>query len=435
MGSCDLRNTQSLTDMNKYIALIDCNNFYASCERVFDPSLKFKPVVVLSNNDGCVIARSAEAKLLGIKMGEPLFKCKNILKKESVKVFSSNYTLYADMSNRVMSIIKNHFEDVEVYSIDEAFVSIEAASINNLYKELVSLRNKILKWTGIPVSIGLSTTKTLAKLAGRKAKKSLGVYSLFDPRDLTNALREVAAGSVWGIGRRLEKKLFLKGISNAYQLSVFNHRKARILGSVNLVRTILELNGVPCLDIDSVVDSKRQITTSRAFGSPIYDLDLLKEAVSVYVSRAAEKLRLQGSSCSTITVALSTNRFSQKEPYKFLVETQSLISSTDSTSKLISSAKKILESIFKKGPGYKKAHIFLSGLEKSASKQYSLEDNIFSIDKETNLMRVFDKLNIFYGRDTLKYASTGISRDWLMKRERKSKSYTTNWSEILTIQL
>ena len=157
--------------MGKYIALIDCNNFYASCERVFSPSLKNKPVVVLSNNDGCVIARSAEAKMAGIKMGEPLFKCKDIIKKESVKVFSSNYTLYADMSNRVMSIIKNHFQDVEVYSIDEAFVSIEAVSVENLHEELVSLRSKILKWTGIPVSIGVSTTKTLAKLAGRKAKK------------------------------------------------------------------------------------------------------------------------------------------------------------------------------------------------------------------------------------------------------------------------
>jgi DNA polymerase V len=421
--------------MSKYIALIDCNNFYASCERVFDPSLQDKPVVVLSNNDGCVIARSAEAKMVGIKMGEPLFRCKDIIKKESVRGFSSNYTLYADMSNRVMSIIKNHFEDVEIYSIDEAFVFIETISVDNLSKELVALRNKILKWTGIPVSIGVSTTKTLAKLAGRKAKKNLGVYCLCARKDFTNVLRETPVGSVWGIGRRLEKRILLKGISNAYQLSFFDHKKARSLGSINLVRTILELNGLSCLGIDSAPENKRQITTSRAFGSPIYTLDLLQEAVSVYMSRAAEKLRFQGSSCSTITVALSTNRFSQREDYKFLVKTQSLISSTDSTSKLISVGKEILESIFKKGLGYKKAHIFLSGLEKSTSKQYSLEDNVASIAKETNLMRVLDRLNIFYGRDTLKYASTGISRDWLMKREKKSQSYTTNWSEILTIQL
>ena len=164
--------------MGRFVALIDCNNFYASCERVFDPSLKQKPVVVLSNNDGCVIARSTEAKMVGIKMGEPFFKCKDIIKKESVKVFSSNYTLYADMSNRVMNIIKENFQNVEIYSIDEAFVSIETRSTENLYKELIALRNKILKWTGIPVSIGVSTTKTLAKLAGRKAKKKLGVYCL-----------------------------------------------------------------------------------------------------------------------------------------------------------------------------------------------------------------------------------------------------------------
>ena len=421
--------------MGRFVALIDCNNFYASCERVFDPSLKQKPVVVLSNNDGCVIARSTEAKMVGIKMGEPFFKCKDIIKKESVKVFSSNYTLYADMSNRVMNIIKENFQNVEIYSIDEAFVSIETRSTENLYKELIALRNKILKWTGIPVSIGVSTTKTLAKLAGRKAKKKLGVYCLCEPNDFPDALREVPVGSVWGVGRRLEKKLFLKGLFNAYQLSLFDEKKARTFGSVNLVRTILELNGVSCLDIDSVIEKKRQITTSRAFGSPIYSLDLLQEAVSVYISRAAEKLRLQDSSCSTITVALSTNRFSQKEPYKFLFRTQSLISSTDSTSRLISVGKKILESIFKEGLSYKKAHIFLSGLESSISKQYSLEDDISSIDKETNLMSVLDKLNLFYGRDTLKYASAGISHDWLMKRERKSKSYTTNWNEILTIQL
>jgi len=435
MGSCDLRNTQGLINMGKYIALIDCNNFYASCERVFSPSLKNKPVVVLSNNDGCVIARSAEAKMAGIKMGEPLFKCKDIIKKESVKVFSSNYTLYADMSNRVMSIIKNHFQDVEVYSIDEAFVFIEAVSVENLHEELVSLRSKILKWTGIPVSIGVSTTKTLAKLAGRKAKKNLGVHCLCDSKDFTNALREVKVGSVWGVGRRLEKKFFLKGIYDAYQLSVLDHKRARSLGSVNIVRTILELNGVRCLSIDSIPDNKRQITTSRAFGSLVYTLDVLQEAVSAYISRAAEKLRIQGSSCSTITVALSTNRFSQKESYSFFVKTESLISSTDSTSKLVSVGKRILESIFKKGPGYKKAHIFLSGLESSASRQYSLEDDVASIAKDTNLMRVLDRLNVSYGRDTLKYASTGMSRDWLMKRERKSPSYTTNWSEILTIQL
>jgi len=421
--------------MSKYIALIDCNNFYASCERVFDPSLNNKPVVVLSNNDGCIIARSAEAKSIGIKMGEPLFKCKEVIEKNFVKVFSSNYTLYADMSNRVMNIIKSHFSDVEVYSIDEAFVSIEAISMDNLYKELVALRSKILKWTGIPVSIGVSRTKTLAKIAGRKAKKNLGVYCVFTSEDLVDTLSEVPVGSVWGVGRRLEKKLLLKGMSNAHQLSLLDHKRARNLGSINLVRTILELNGTPCLDIEPVSEKRRQITTSRAFGTPIYTLNLLQEAVSVYISRAAEKLRLEGSSCSTITVALSTNRFSQKEAYRFLSRTQSLVSSTDSTSKLIGLGKKILESIFKEGLSYKKAYIFLSNLESSLSKQYSLEDDLSSISKDTNLMRVLDRLNISYGRDTVKYASTGISRDWLMKREKKSQSYTTNWNEILTIQL
>ena len=421
--------------MSKYVALIDCNNFYASCERVFDPSIQHKPVVVLSNNDGCVIARSSEAKKIGIKMGEPFFKCKDIFIKESVKVFSSNYTLYADMSNRVMAIIKEHFEDVEVYSIDEAFVCVEDSSVERLHKEFVDLRNKILKWTGIPVSVGISKTKTLAKLAGRVAKKNTGVYCLSTPEDFPKALKDLPVGSVWGIGRRLEKKFHQKGIYNAYQLSVLDHKFAKSLGTVTLVRTILELKGVPCINLDFLPSAKRQITTSRAFGSSINTLESLREAVSTYISRAAEKLRSQGSSCSTITVALSTNRFSQKESYKFFVKTQSLISSTDSTSRLISVGKSILESIFKKGLAYKKAHIFLSGLESSASKQYSLVDNIPSIVRESSLMRVLDNLNNSYGRDTLKYAVTGISRDWIMKREKKSQSYTTNWNEILTIQL
>ena len=421
--------------MSKYIALIDCNNFYASCERVFNPSLKNRPVVVLSNNDGCIIARSKEAKSIGIKMGEPLFKCKKIIEDNSVKVFSSNYTLYADMSNRVMNIIKSHFSDVEVYSIDEAFISVEAKSVKNLENELFLLRNKILKWTGIPVSIGLSITKTLAKVAARKAKNSLGVYSLCNQNNFINILKETKVSSIWGIGRRLEKTLLQKGIISAYQLSTLNDSFARSLGSINLVRTIFELNGIACFDIDKFPNPKKQITTSRAFGSLVYDLDYLNEAVSVYISRAAEKLRLQRLGCSIITVGLSTNRFSSKSSYKFLVKTKSLTSSTNSTSKLIKVGKRILESIFKQGLGYKKAHVFLSGLENFDSKQYSFSDNVSSINKEAKLMKTLDNLNSFYGSDTLKYASTGISRDWFMKRRSKSKRFTTNWEEILTIKL
>tara|TARA_Y100001970_G_C14259583_1_gene878758 strand:- start:20619 stop:21884 length:1266 start_codon:yes stop_codon:yes gene_type:complete len=421
--------------MSKYIALIDCNNFYASCERVFDPSLNNKPVVVLSNNDGCIIARSAEAKSIGIKMGEPLFKCKEVIEKNFVKVFSSNYTLYADMSNRVMNIIKSHFSDVEVYSIDEAFVSVETGSVKNLEDELLSLRNKILKWTGIPVSIGLSTTKTLAKIAAKKAKNGVGVYSFCKKDGLSEALKETRVSSIWGVGKRLEKRLLQKGVFSAYQLSNLNHSFARTLGTVNLVRTIFELNGTSCFGIDKFPNTKKQITTSRAFGRLVYNLDFLEEAVSVYISRAAEKLRSQRLGCSIITIALSTNRFSKEHPYKFLVKTKSLISSTNSTTRLIKVGKRILESIFKEGLAYKKAHVFLSGLENFASKQYSFSDNVPSINKETKLMETLDNLNSFYGNDTLKYASSGISRNWFMKRKSRSQRFTTNWGEILTIKL
>lgn len=419
----------------EYVALIDCNNFYASCERVFDPSLNDKPVVVLSNNDGCIIARSIEAKKLGIQMGEPFFKCKDIIRTKKVKVFSSNYTLYADMSARVMNIIKDHFDNTEVYSIDEAFVSINSVSLDNLESQFYSLRKKIFKWTGIPVSIGISTTKTLSKLASRVAKKNSGVYILSKNMNSAAILKQMSVGSVWGVGRRLQKKFIQKGISNAYQLSILDYKLARKIGNVNILRTVMELRGIKCIDIEKSIANKKQITTSRAFSSSIGKYVLLEEAVSVYVSRAAEKLRSQNSKCNIITVALSTNRFLKATGPSFFINSLSFDSSTDSTSSLIKSGVSLLKSIYKPGLAYKKAHVFLSGIEKAENKQYSFLDDIASIRRSDRLMSTIDKVNSLYGRDSLKYANTGISRDWLMKREKKSPNYTTNWGEILTIKL
>lgn len=421
--------------MKDCIALIDCNNFYASCERVFDPHLKNKPIVVLSNNDGCIIARSNEAKNLGIKMGEPYFKCKNLIKHENVKVFSSNYTLYADMSNRVMNIVKEHFMNVEVYSIDEAFVSFPSENLSEIENRFIKLRDKIAKWTGIPVSIGVAPTKTLAKVASRIAKKNSGVFLLFDKTTKDKILKELPVGSVWGIGRRLHKRFIRLGISNAYQLSIMDHKYVKDITNINILRTVVELGGIKCIDIDSQPSNKKQITTSRAFGKTVTNIKFLEEAVSVYVSRAAEKLRIQNSKCSIITVALSTNRFDEKNTHKFLFMTESLESSTSSTQKLIIVAIKLLKKIFHEGLMYKKAHIFLSGLEDSQSKQYSLMDNMKDIKQQDKLMKAFDKINKTFGSDTMKYANTGISRDWFMKRERRSNRYTTNWNEILKINL
>ena len=421
--------------MNNYIALIDCNNFYASCERVFNPKLKNKPIVVLSNNDGCIIARSNEAKNLGIKMGEPLFKCKSIIKSNKVNIFSSNYTLYADMSNRVMNIIKDQFLNTEIYSIDEAFISFNGKSINDIEDKFVNLRRKIYKWTGIPVSIGISSTKTLAKVANKIAKKESGVFFISSHDSKEKILKELPIGSVWGIGRKLEQRFLAMGILNAYQLSKMDNKNIRKMTNINILRTAMELNGVNCIDIDTSPISKKQITTSRAFSKNITELKYLEEAVSLYVSRAAEKLRFQKSKCYIITVALSTNRFDRQNIHKFLLNSHSFNSSTNSTSKLISAAKKILKNIYQSGLFYKKAYVFLSGLENSESKQYTFSDDIMMIKKDDNLMKTFDKINKSFGSDTIKYANTGISRDWFMKREKRSNRYTTNWNEILKINL
>ena len=421
--------------MKKYIALIDCNNFYASCERVFNPSLKNKPIVVLSNNDGCIIARSNEAKSLGIRMGHPFFKCKSIIESNKVQVFSSNYTLYADMSNRVMSIIKSFFPDTEIYSIDEAFVQIKSSNESRLIKDMKILRETILKWTGIPVSIGVSTTKTLAKVANKLAKKEQGIKTLCTNNSNSRKLilEDVHVEDVWGIGRRLTNTLNLHGIKNAFQLSNVDKIWIRKKTSVNVLKTVLELNGISCIQLEDKISQKKQITTSRAFAKGVSDLASLEEAVGAYISRASEKLRNQNSVCSVLTVALSTNRFDLYTEHQFLSSTMSLEYSTNSTSKLIVLGTNILKNIFRQGLVYKKAHVFLSGIENAETKQYSLGDNLKTVVKEERLMRVLDHINNSYGSETLRYANTGINRGWLMKRTKKSKNFTTSWNELLTV--
>ena len=421
--------------MKKYIALIDCNNFYASCERVFNPSLKNKPIVVLSNNDGCIIARSNEAKSLGIRMGHPFFKCKSIIESNKVQVFSSNYTLYADMSNRVMSIIKSFFPDTEIYSIDEAFVQIKSSNESRLIKDMKILRETILKWTGIPVSIGVSTTKTLAKVANKLTKKEHGIKTLCTNNSNSRKLilEDVHVEDVWGIGRRLTNTLNLHGIKNAFQLSNVDKIWIRKKTSVNVLKTVLELNGIPCIQLEDKISKKKQITTSRAFAKGVSDLASLEEAVGAYISRASEKLRNQNSVCSVLTVALSTNRFDLYTEHQFLSSTMSLEYSTNSTSKLIVLGTNILKNIFRQGLVYKKAHVFLSGIENAETKQYSLGDNLKTVVKEERLMRVLDHINKSYGSETLRYANTGTNRSWLMKRTKKSKNFTTSWNELLTV--
>ena len=435
MGRCYLHHPPSLA-MKQYVALIDCNNFYASCEQVFNPTLRNKPLIILSNNDGCIIARSNEAKRLGIRMGEPFFKCKPIIEKNNVQVFSSNYTLYADMSSRVMTIIRDSFPKTEIYSIDEAFVYFAHSNEKSIIEEFSKLRERILKWTGIPVSIGISTTKTLAKVANKIAKKEGGISTLVnDDKLIEPILKEVEVGEIWGIGNRLNEFLTSNGISNALELKEVDYKWIRKKTSINVLKTVMELNGFPCIELKYAEPNKKQIITSRAFASGVLDFNLLEEGISTYISRAAEKLREQDSLCSRITVAISTNKFDSNLGYIFLHDTILLEQSTNSTSTLIHHGINILKKIFKKGLLYKKGHVFLAEIQDSNFKQFTFNDNLELIDKEERLMKVIDKINNHYGKNTLKYSITGVNQAWITKRTKKSKHFTTNWNELLTISI
>lgn len=419
----------SSTKRDEWFFLIDCNAFYVSCERVFNPILAKKPVVVLSNNDGCVIARSKEAKQLGIPMGAPAFQYQKLFEEKNVFVYSSNYTLYGDMSQRVTSILDQFSPCVETYSIDEAFLIINTEDPLSLAKKI---RKRILQWTGIPVSVGVSTTKTLAKVANHLAKKNemhQGVFWLHGERMIDQTLAKFPLGDIWGIGRKLSSRLKEQGIHTPYQFKNASDTWIRGLYSVTLVKTALELRGIPCLQLEEDYGPSKSITCSRSFGKWVSALAQLQEALSHYTATAAEKLRAQESATSYITVFLTTSSFI-KTPYANSA-TLCLPEPTDYTPRLITAAKFCLQSIFRPGYEYKKVGVIFTGLVPKTEFQRDLFSS-FSPSQD-KVMDILDEINAVFGKPALQFAAEGLEKNWRMRRCLTSHKFTTSWKELLTI--
>ena len=422
--------------MKRAIALIDVNNFYVSCERVFNPKLNNKPVVVLSNNDGCAISRSNEAKALGIKMGEPWFKCQDIARKHKIQGLSSNYALYADMSNRVMAILRDFSPNQEVYSIDECFLDLTG------FKELTAygqgMRGRILKWTGLPVCVGVGSTKTLAKLANHCAKKMPkfnGVcdFGLLTDHELNALLMKIEVGDVWGVGRRLTSKLLTLGIKTAYDLKQADPEYLRQQFSVVMAKTVSELNGTVCIELEEISPPKKQIVSSRSFGQPVCDYNSLAEAITLYMSRAAEKLRGQESLANVVQVYIRTNPHKPDEPQYSNGMTIPLPSPADDTRQLVKIALWALKQLYKRHYAYAKAGVCLGDLIPRTTAQFDMFASGQSTSRSESLMSAIDRIQAKMGRGSIKLASEGVSYTWKMRSGRKSPNYTTSWGGLVEV--
>lgn len=415
--------------------LIDCNNFFASCERVFNPSLNGVPIVVLSNNDGCIISRSEEAKKLGIKMGEPAFKVNEFLETNNVAVFSSNYTLYGDMSNRVMNTLANLAERIEVYSIDEAFIDLRGCEMMNFQDYGRKIVRTIQKNTGIPVSMGIAPTKTLAKAASKYAKKYKGyngICVIDSEEKRIKALQKLDIEDVWGIGRRLDKMLRYNGIQTAYDLTQRSRSWVRKNMSVTGERTWSELNGNPCIDVDNAVAAKKQICISRSFGTRLEEFDDVFEAVSNFTAMCATKLRRQKSLASGMLVFIIKSPFREQGAQYVDSKHMMLSIPTDNTNELIKYAKSLLGDIFKKGHSYKKAGVIITEILPDTPFQTDLFDEIDRV-RQKRLMSTIDDINESYGTHKIRIASQGYGKKWKLKNEKLSPSYTTKLSDIINV--
>jgi DNA polymerase V len=417
-------------------ALVDCNNFYVSCERAFNPKLEGQPVVVLSNNDGCAVARSAEVKALGIKMAEPWFKIEKLAKQHGVIAYSSNYALYGDMSARVMSLLSTFSPKQEIYSIDECFLDLDGFNPASLMGYGQKIRNAVKQNVGIPVCVGIADTKTLAKLANHCAKKRYaGENSVCDFGMLTDWQRsdlfsKIPVGDVWGVGRRTTEALQGMGINTVEDLRCADTEYIRQQFSIVLERTVKELNGIPCIELDEVGTARQQIIVSRSFGTPVMNLDDLSESVAYFTTLAAEKLRRDRSVTSTLCVQIRTNPFSEKEPQYQRARVVTLPSPTDDTLNLLNAAMRGLNAIYRPGFRYKKSGVLLMALQPKESVQPTLFDDPAEQSKSDNMMRVMDRINNKMGAGTLTVAASGIAQRWAMRRESKSPSYTTEWGEL-----
>jgi len=445
-------------------ALVDCNNFYASCEGVFDPTLKGQPVVVLSNNDGCVIARSPEAKALGVRMGEPAFLRQGFFTRHGVRVFSSNYALYGDMSRRVMETLARFTPRMEVYSIDEAFLHLTPLPGRSLEAQAREIRETVRRWTGITVSVGIGPTKTLAKVANRLAKKEAGrdgVCEMGAAGTLDAILETVPVEDVWGIGRKSAAKLALRGVKTARQLRDLPDHWVRDRLTATGLMTVWELRGRSCLPLEAAPAPHKAIVSSRSFGAPVTTWTAMREAVAAYTARAAEKLRAQDGEAGQIMVFVLTNPHKPEDPQYSNSRTVALAPATSHTPALLAAAGRALESIYRSGYSYKKAGVMLTDIRSAGARQLALPGLMgpglntgeqpdregalcsstgnathpatFRIDDEPRqeaLMQALDAANARWGRDTLTFAATGLGRPWKMRQHHKSRRYTTSWAEL-----
>lgn len=414
-------------------ALIDCNNFYASCERVFNPNLQGKPIAILSNNDGCVISRSDEAKAIGLPMGAPIFKWEGFCKLHNIKVLSSNYPLYGDLSTRVMSILEQFTPNVEVYSIDEAFIEF-----NNLEEDIdfgLQIRQRILKWTGIPTSVGIAPTKALSKVANKIARKfpkeTKGVYVIDSEHKRIKALKWIQLKDVWGIGSKLQKRLKAKGCKTAYDFVQLPDEWVRKTFSIVEWRLKKELEGIPKLTLDSL-ESKRAIATTRSFDYTYSDLNYIKERISTFASSCAEKLRAQNSSCYVIYVMLRSDYNKKGAEQHRVSKVINLPYPTNSSMVISTEAVKAVTAIFKSGIKYKRAGVIVMGLVPTDNFQMDLFEA--ENPKHKPLMNVVDMLNTKYGDYKIKLGNQDLERTWKMRQERLSPRYTTDINDIIVVK-
>ncbi len=424
--------------MTTVFALVDCNNFYASCEKLFRPDLIDTPIIVLSNNDGCVVARSKEAKALGIKMGVPVFQIQDFIRQHNIQLFSSNYALYADMSSRVMSTLERFAPRVEVYSIDEAFLDLsDMSSIKPLLELGQQIKGTIRQWVGIDVCVGIAPTKTLAKLANHAAKKypkTGGVVDLTCKERQQRLLKITPVGDIWGVGRRISKHLELQGITTAWELANQPHAEIRKRFSIVLERTVRELKGESCLVLEEIAPTKQQIMCSRSFGTKVTHVEQMREAIAQYIARACEKLRQENQQAKVLTVYIQTSPFKiGAEGYSNSATGELVIPSSD-TRDFAELAMRLLKRIWRDGYSYNKGGVMLSGFYGINTYQPGLFDEAYKRPNSDKLMATLDAVNssklghVFLARQGMSH-----TWQWQMKREYLSPAYTTRWEDLVTV--
>ena len=417
----------------KKVALIDCNSFYVSCERLFNPKIQNVPVVVLSNNDGCVISRSTEAKKLGIRMGEPYFKVKDLVKKNNVQIFSSNYALYGDLSRRVMNVLKGFTDKIEIYSIDEAFLDLSHIKDEQVEEYGKQIRERVLKWTGIPTSVGISNTKTLSKVANHIAKKNkAGV--IFLKENIDNILKDFDIADVWGVGRQLSKLYIKNGIDNAYKLKNISNTWVKKSTNVLGAKTVMELRGISCIDLETEETRRKSCCVSRSFGKKVESLDKLKESITTHCLNASEKIRTDKQTTRAVTVFIRTSPFDKNRKYYSNSITIELPVATNNSIELVKTAISGLGKIYKYGYFYQKAGVILSKLRDASEKELNLLAPILE-NKSQPLMRAIDFTNAKYGRNAISIAQAGISNDWKMRREHSSRIDTASFDFLPKINI